>query len=76
MIQSAPNCPVAKWKMKVDTQTGTDDDTIQRYTHKQPIYILFNPWCKGMYKVSCTEFMFGRYMYFAEQLNSENMFIL
>ncbi|XP_050397106.1 annulin [Patella vulgata] len=46
-IFTPPNCYVAKWAFKIDVVKKADQSTaIYRYTHKEPIYILFNPWCK------------------------------
>ncbi|KAK6174754.1 hypothetical protein SNE40_017972 [Patella caerulea] len=46
-ILTPSNCYIAKWKLKIDVVTKTDGaTTIYRYNHRDPIYILFNPWCK------------------------------
>ncbi|KAL5022286.1 hypothetical protein ScPMuIL_001441 [Solemya velum] len=46
-INTPPTCFVGKWNFRLDVvkkaQTGR---TVFRYKHDQPIYILFNPWCK------------------------------
>ncbi|PVD21176.1 hypothetical protein C0Q70_19343 [Pomacea canaliculata] len=42
-----PDCIVGKWSFKVDVVRRTDNQTsVFRYNYKDPIYILFNPWCK------------------------------
>ena len=47
VIHVEMNCPsdalVAKYEMSIED----DDDVI--YTHDNPLFILFNPWNKGMY---------------------------
>ncbi|KAK6174749.1 hypothetical protein SNE40_017970 [Patella caerulea] len=46
-IFTPPNCYIAKWKLKVDVLKKADrKTTIYRYSHGEPVYILFNPWCK------------------------------
>lgn len=42
-------CYVGKWKLKIDVIKRKPDERmkIYRYQHKQPIYVIFNPWCKG-----------------------------
>ncbi|KAK6174756.1 hypothetical protein SNE40_017973 [Patella caerulea] len=46
-IFTPPTCYVAKWKFKIDVVKKADQKTaIYRYNHRDPIYILFNPWCK------------------------------
>ncbi|CAG5134108.1 unnamed protein product [Candidula unifasciata] len=40
-------CFVAKWAFKIDVVKKENTDvSVYRYNHKNPIYILFNPWCK------------------------------
>lgn len=42
-VCAAADCIVAAWRLDIDTRlNGTSSLT---YTHTQPIYILFNPWC-------------------------------
>ncbi|ESO96923.1 hypothetical protein LOTGIDRAFT_231723 [Lottia gigantea] len=46
-IFTPPTCYVAKWDFKVDVVKKSDTkSSIFRYTHKDPIYILFNPFSK------------------------------
>jgi len=47
-IFTPPNAFVAKWNFAFDTilKKGTAEKKF-RYTHPQPIYILFNAWCKN-----------------------------
>ena len=50
-VTTPPKCPVGKWQMKIDVvkkKNPKDKPTKYRYEHKDPIYILFNPWCKGI----------------------------
>ncbi|XP_055376367.1 annulin isoform X2 [Condylostylus longicornis] len=44
LIKPAVTCPVTQWKMDVDTKLI--DGPSKSYTLTQPIYILFNAWCK------------------------------
>lgn len=40
-------CAVGKWSLKVDVlKRDGENTTVFRYSHKPPIYILFNPWCE------------------------------
>ncbi|ELU14710.1 hypothetical protein CAPTEDRAFT_122859, partial [Capitella teleta] len=46
-VFTPPTCFVAKWLLHLDTvlcKSATESKTF-RYTHKQPIYVIFNPWC-------------------------------
>ncbi|KAK2155751.1 hypothetical protein LSH36_232g01006 [Paralvinella palmiformis] len=45
-IYTPPNCQVAKWNFKFDTivKKGSGGK-IFRYTHPNPFYMIFNPWC-------------------------------
>lgn len=42
-VTAAVDCMVAAWKIDVDTRLGGGSSL--SYTHPQPIYVLFNPWC-------------------------------
>lgn len=42
-VTPAADCIVAAWKIDVDTKL--EGGSSLSYTHPQPIYILFNPWC-------------------------------
>ncbi|WAR12502.1 TGMH-like protein, partial [Mya arenaria] len=46
-IVTPPTLVIGKWKLKIDVIKREDaKETTYRYVHKDPIYILFNPWCK------------------------------
>ncbi|KAH3768656.1 hemocyte protein-glutamine gamma-glutamyltransferase-like [Dreissena polymorpha] len=46
-ITTPPTAFVGKWSMKIDVVKRSDTSiNVYRYEHKDPIYILFNPWCK------------------------------
>ncbi|KAL8593103.1 hypothetical protein ACOMHN_018029 [Nucella lapillus] len=46
-VFTPPECAVAKWSLMVDVLKKKDDRVrLFRHKHQQPIYILFNPWCK------------------------------
>ncbi|XP_070173443.1 hemocyte protein-glutamine gamma-glutamyltransferase-like [Littorina saxatilis] len=46
-VFTPPTCFVGVWKFKVDVVKRKDENaTVFRYNHKDPIYILFNPWCR------------------------------
>lgn len=47
-VFTPPDCIVGKWNLSVDVVKQKDEKTtIFRYKHNNPIYILFNPWCKA-----------------------------
>ncbi|XP_022901420.2 annulin [Onthophagus taurus] len=43
-VTSPSDCPVAKWKMEIDTKLV--EDGAYRYSWETGIYLLFNPWNK------------------------------
>lgn len=43
-ITPAADAIVGQWKMDIDTKLKNDGAV--SYSHKEPFYILFNPWCK------------------------------
>ncbi|KAH3768652.1 hypothetical protein DPMN_169872 [Dreissena polymorpha] len=46
-ITTPPTAFVGKWSMKIDVVKRSDTSiNVYRYEHKDPIYILFNPWFK------------------------------
>ena len=50
-INTPPTCYVGIWKLQIETIKKADNkNIIFEYIHDQDIYILFNPWCKGVYK--------------------------
>lgn len=42
-VTPAADCIVASWRIDIDTKL--EEKGSLSYTHPQPIYILFNPWC-------------------------------
>ncbi|KOB66015.1 Annulin [Operophtera brumata] len=42
-VTAAADCIVAAWKIDIDTKL-TGGSSLS-YTHSQPIYVLYNPWC-------------------------------
>ncbi|XP_063376431.1 annulin isoform X1 [Cydia fagiglandana] len=42
-VTASANCIVAAWRLDIDTKLKTGGSL--SYTHPQPIYVLFNPWC-------------------------------
>ncbi|XP_076469989.1 hemocyte protein-glutamine gamma-glutamyltransferase-like, partial [Babylonia areolata] len=47
-VFTPPDCIVGKWRFKVGVVKRSDTQTaVYRYNHRDPIYMLFNPWCKG-----------------------------
>lgn len=51
-VTTTPNCIVGDWILEVDTKVKKEREEQAkslRYTAKQPVYILFNPWCKRKY---------------------------
>ncbi|XP_026726770.1 annulin-like [Trichoplusia ni] len=42
-VCAAADCIVAAWRFDIDTRLNGSSSLT--YTHTQPIYILFNPWC-------------------------------
>jgi len=48
-IFTPPEMYVAKWTFKFDTMVVQEEESkVFRYTHDEPIYVLFNPWCSGI----------------------------
>ena len=49
-VLTPATCLVGKWNLLVETRLKDDGDAVnvKEYKHKWPVYILFNPWCKGM----------------------------
>ncbi|XP_076469796.1 hemocyte protein-glutamine gamma-glutamyltransferase-like [Babylonia areolata] len=46
-VFTPPDCIVGKWRFKVGVVKRSDTQTaVYRYNHRDPIYMLFNPWCK------------------------------
>lgn len=46
-VMTPANCIVGAWILDVDTKLRTQRESSgYRYTYPDPIYILFNPWCK------------------------------
>ncbi|KAL4235095.1 Transglutaminase/protease-like ues [Mactra antiquata] len=46
-VMTPSTCHVGKWTLHIDVvKEENDETTAYRYVHKDPIYILFNPWCK------------------------------
>ena len=50
VITTPPTCAVGKWKLKIDVvkKKSSDKSVVFSYVHKDPLYLLFNPWCKGI----------------------------
>jgi transglutaminase 1 len=46
-ITPAVDAIVGQWKMDIDTKLKNDGAV--SYSHKDPIFILFNPWCRRKY---------------------------
>ncbi|XP_075153720.1 transglutaminase isoform X2 [Haematobia irritans] len=44
LIKPAATCPVAEWRMDIDTKLIGDGS--KSFTLPVPIYVLFNPWCR------------------------------
>jgi transglutaminase 1 len=40
-------CYVGKWQFGIDSMQKANKGRVFRYADKNPIYLLFNPWCKG-----------------------------
>ncbi|XP_059179199.1 hemocyte protein-glutamine gamma-glutamyltransferase-like [Physella acuta] len=46
-VYTPPTCYIGKWNLKIDVVKKLDTNVnVYRYQHADPIYILFNPWCK------------------------------
>ncbi|XP_076449459.1 hemocyte protein-glutamine gamma-glutamyltransferase-like [Babylonia areolata] len=46
-VFTPPHCQVAQWSLKVDVVKRQDEKvSLFRYTHHDPVYVIFNPWCK------------------------------
>ena len=51
-VFTPPDCFVGKWDIKVHTVKQRDKKTVVfKYNHKERFYMLFNPWCRGMFHV-------------------------
>lgn len=47
VLTTPPTCAVGKWSLKIDVVKKTNTAAnLYRYSHKDPIFVLFNPWCK------------------------------
>ncbi|KAL8590514.1 hypothetical protein ACOMHN_010950 [Nucella lapillus] len=48
VVFTPPTCLVGKWRFKVSAVKKSGGETkVFCYNHKNPIYMLFNPWCKA-----------------------------
>ncbi|XP_059154439.1 hemocyte protein-glutamine gamma-glutamyltransferase-like [Physella acuta] len=46
-VYTPPTCYIGQWNLKIDVVKKLDTNVnVYRYQHADPIYILFNPWCK------------------------------
>ena len=45
-VETTADCIVGEWKMAIDVRAKDGRDSA-KYTHKKPVYVLFNPWCKS-----------------------------
>ncbi|XP_059152311.1 annulin-like [Physella acuta] len=46
-VTTPPSCLVGKWRLHLDVIKSEEHKVnIYRYQYKQPIYVIFNPWCK------------------------------
>uniref|UniRef100_A0A0B7A7F1 protein-glutamine gamma-glutamyltransferase n=1 Tax=Arion vulgaris TaxID=1028688 RepID=A0A0B7A7F1_9EUPU len=46
-VYTPPTCFVGKWAFSIDVVKKEGSDVnVFRYLHRDPIYIIFNPWCK------------------------------
>ena len=50
-ITAPSTCPVGKWYMNIELvhPDGNTRPNANRYKHKDPIYVLFNPWNRRMF---------------------------
>ncbi|KAL4235093.1 hypothetical protein ACF0H5_006731 [Mactra antiquata] len=47
VFMSPPTCAVGQWRFKIDVVLRDQTNvSVYRYAHKDPLFILFNPWCK------------------------------
>ena len=49
-VATPPSCIVGCWKLHIDSLLRPalfTERSLHRYTHPQPVYILFNPWATG-----------------------------
>ncbi|XP_060606391.1 protein-glutamine gamma-glutamyltransferase K-like [Ruditapes philippinarum] len=63
-VSAPPTCLVGKWYLKVDLlkEGGNTRHNMKRYDHKDPIYILFNPWCKYDQVFMSNDELLGEYV--------------
>ncbi|XP_053385851.1 hemocyte protein-glutamine gamma-glutamyltransferase-like [Mercenaria mercenaria] len=48
VVNTSSTCAVRKWWLKIDVVKRSKANVdVFRYIHTSPIYIFFNPWCKG-----------------------------
>ena len=45
-IETDADCIVGEWRMTIDVSSRGGSGS-SKYTHKKPVYVLFNPWCKS-----------------------------
>lgn len=47
-VYTPSNCVIGHWDFSVESFLQDEDGSkVFRYEHQEPIYILFNPWCRG-----------------------------
>ena len=64
-IKSPADTIIGRWKLFVNTflkkekdMSDEEKEGIRRYAYPQPVYILFNPWCKGKNRPQTTGAIF------------------
>jgi len=47
-VKSSPKCCVGRWNVRVNSLNRNDQEpALKEWNYPKPIYMLFNPWCKG-----------------------------
>lgn len=52
-VMTPADVPIGKWRLNIDViKLVGESQTMYRYSIRDPVYILFNPWCKGNNQIS------------------------
>ncbi|XP_045202476.2 protein-glutamine gamma-glutamyltransferase K-like [Mercenaria mercenaria] len=63
-VVAPPTCAVGKWSLRVDVVKSVlnNKPTVLSFEYRNPVYILFNPWCKDDQVYMKEEDLLGEYI--------------